>query len=463
MKRSELFFSFLLVPVDYLMILAAGLVAYLLRYETFLVAVRPIPFEISLGEYFRIIAAVAFLWLPIFAVAQLYHIRATRRLVYEFARVVLACSTGLTAIVFVIFFRHELFGSRFIVLSGWLFAILFVFAGRFAVRMAQRSLFIKNIGAWRVVVFGDSVGTYHLIRALKDDPKSGYRVVRHFRKLDDASLGSLAAMAKHDGADMVMHADPNHPRSDVERLSRFAHEHHLDFSYAADTLDAQMRSVEITDLGGIPVVQIKRTPLDGWGRIVKRIADIVISAAALILLSPLYGIVALAIKLDSPGPVFVRLTRVGAGGSRFQLIKFRSMVDNAHTLKAQLAQYNERSDGPLFKMKDDPRITRVGKIIRRLSIDELPNLYNAFRGDLSVVGPRPHEPEEVGRYTSHQKRLLNSKPGITGLAQVSGRSDLGFEEEARLDIYYIENWSFWLDLQILLRTPWVVIRGKSAV
>ncbi|MDP3995298.1 MAG: sugar transferase [Patescibacteria group bacterium] len=463
MKRAELLFSFLLIPVDYLMLLGAGLFAYFLRYETVLTDVRPAIFEIPVGAYIKIIALVALIWLPIFALAGMYTIRATTRLADEFKQAWLGCSTGLVVVVLLIFFRHELFGSRFIVLAGYLASIVFVFLGRAVIVSIKRSLYLKNIGSRRVVVFGGGQTAHRLVRSLKDDPAAGFLVVRHFRTLDDASLGMLANIARHGQADLVLYAEQEHGRREVSRLYEFCREHHFDFSYAADAFEAAGAHISVTDLGGSLVVHLRRTPLDGWGRIVKRIADVCFSVLALALLVPVFWALAITIKVDSPGPVFVRLSRMGEGGRRFRLYKFRSMVQNADKMKRDLSAFNEREDGPLFKMKNDPRITRVGKIIRRLSIDELPNFINVLKGDLSLVGPRPHEPEEVGKYTGSQKRLLTIKPGVTGLAQISGRSDLEFSEEARLDLFYIENWSFWMDLQILLRTPWAVIRGKNAV
>ncbi len=462
MKKYELMFSALKVPVDYLMLLCAGFLAYELRYETFLTEVRPVVFEIGLLEYMAIVAVVSLVWLPIFAFAHMYRMQGTKRLVHELSRVILGCSTGLVVIVFAIFFRHELFGSRFIVLFGWLFSIICVFLGRVVIRTIQRSLFAKHIGSMRVVVFGDDPTTYHMIEALKQDPKAGYHVVRHFKTVDNATLGSLSNIGKHNSADLVIHADPNHNRADIAKLAQCAHEQHFDFSYAADMMESSLRTVAVSDLAGVPLVQIKRTPLDGWGRIVKRIADICISFVLIVVLSPLLLLIALLVKVTSKGPVIVRLTRVGENGEQFQLVKFRSMVVGAHAMKQTLQKHNERSGGPLFKMKNDPRITPLGRFIRKWSIDELPNFYNVIKGDMSLVGPRPHEPEEVGQYAHHHKRLLNVKPGVTGLAQISGRSDLDFDEEARLDMYYIENWTFLIDIQILLRTPWVVVLGKHA-
>jgi len=463
MKRSELIFSFLLVPIDYIMLILAGFSVYMLRYDTFLTEIRPIIFEISLPEYIVIVAVVALIWLPIFAFAGMYTITRPRRLVDEFTKVILGCSTGLIAIVFFIFFRHELFGSRFIVLFGWLGAIVFVFLGRVIIRSVQRSLYKRGTGVLRVVLVGSGQTAYSLEKAIKEDPKAGYKVVRHLRTLDDASRGLLLNIAKNNGADMVLQADYGLSSPERAGLLRFCQENHLDFSYASDTLEAAQHNIEMQHVGGVPLVHIKRTPLDGWGRIAKRIMDIAFACLAMLVIAPISVILGIAIKLDSRGPVLVRLARVGERGKKFILYKFRSMVAGAHAMKPDLKMYNERTGGPLFKMKHDPRITKVGKVIRKWSLDELPNFFNVIRGDLSLVGPRPHEPEEVGKYESRQRRLLNIKPGVTGLAQISGRSDLDFEEEARLDLFYIENWSLWLDIKILIRTPWVVIRGKSAV
>lgn len=189
--------------------------------------------------------------------------------------------------------------------------------------------------------------------------------------------------------------------------------------------------------------------------------DVTGASLGLIVLSPLFGLLALAVKLDSKGPVFYKDKRVDRD-QVFNLLKFRSMIDNADVLRAKMMRLNERS-GPLFKIKQDPRITRVGRFTRKTSLDELPQLINVLKGDMSLVGPRPHRPDEIVKYKKHHRALLRIKPGITGLAAISGRSDLDFEDEVRLDTYYIEHWSLLLDLKILLRTLPVVLSRRSAV
>ena len=193
----------------------------------------------------------------------------------------------------------------------------------------------------------------------------------------------------------------------------------------------------------------------------KRAIDVIVAASGLIVLSPLLMLIALAIKLESPGPVIFRQVRVGKGGRHFTVHKFRSMRETAEQERAALLSQNEAS-GPLFKMKDDPRRTRVGALIRRLSLDELPQLYNVLLGEMSLVGPRPPLPSEVEQYQDWHMKRLETWPGITGLWQVSGRSDLSFDEMVLLDIYYVENWSLLLDLQIAFRTIPTLILGTGA-
>ncbi len=198
-----------------------------------------------------------------------------------------------------------------------------------------------------------------------------------------------------------------------------------------------------------------------WQRVVKRILDVVVAAALLVLAAPLMLLIALAIKLDSPGPVIFRQRRVGKDGRLFTFYKFRGMVADAEARLHEVAHLNE-VDGPIFKSRRDPRVTRVGRVLRRTSLDELPQLWNVLRGDMSLVGPRPPLPTEVAQYEPWQRDRLLAPGGITGLWQVSGRNLLGFEDMVRLDLEYITRWSLWLDLVILARTVLVVFTARGA-
>jgi len=219
--------------------------------------------------------------------------------------------------------------------------------------------------------------------------------------------------------------------------------------------------LHIEDLAGIPMIGIQERSIKGGHLFLKRAMDIVLSSLILILLCPLFLLIAVAIKLDSRGPVVLRQIRVGKGERLFTCFKFRSMRENADAEKAQLLERNE-ANGVWFKMRNDPRVTNVGRLLRRFSMDELPQFLNVLMGHMSMVGPRPAVPAEVQRYQPWHRRRLEVAPGITGLWQVSGRSNLSFDEAVLLDLYYIENWSLLLDLQLLLRTVPRIISGEGA-
>ncbi|GAA2979918.1 sugar transferase [Microbacterium terrae] len=209
--------------------------------------------------------------------------------------------------------------------------------------------------------------------------------------------------------------------------------------------------IHLRPVSGLPMVHVQLPQYSGFTHSLKRVFDIVATSLGLIVLAPVFAVIALLVRLGDGGPALFRQTRVGVGGSTFTMLKFRSMVTDAERQRAQLEASND-GNGVLFKLKDDPRITRVGGVLRRFSLDELPQLWNVLRGDMSLVGPRPPLPSEVREYEGSETRRLLSKPGITGLWQVSGRSDLSWEESVRLDLYYVENWSFTGDLILILRT-----------
>jgi exopolysaccharide biosynthesis polyprenyl glycosylphosphotransferase len=458
------------------MLIVAGIVAYYIRFAKLITDYRPVLFEANLpfSSYINIVFLVSFLWIIVFALAGLYNIRSSWKLVKEIYRVVLACSTGLMLIVILIFFRRELFDSRFIVLAAWVLSILFVSFGRIMVRWLQRSLLKVGIGVHKVILVGNSKTTDTLIHEFSSDKRYGCEIVKRLRDFSLDTANELEEFLKNKNADEIIQSDPNLTKAEVMRLFDFADEHHITFKYAADLLETKTLKTEVSEIAGIPIVEIKETPLDGWGRIAKRMIDILGSLFFIILFSPILIFAAIAVKLDSRGPIIYKNERVSKDG-KFKVYKFRSFltqycVGEEYGDKEQALEYEKklieeksvRVGEPLYKIADDPRVTRVGKFIRRWSIDELPQFFNVLFGSMSLVGPRPHQPREVAKYESHHKKVLSIKPGITGLPQISGRSDLSFEEEVKLDTYYIENWSLLFDLTILLRTPLAVIRGRKA-
>ena len=247
----------------------------------------------------------------------------------------------------------------------------------------------------------------------------------------------------------------------IQSMAHFSVSVGVSVRLVADLFPLRLATSRLHHIEGIPMLSLSTAPEDNLQLALKRSMDFLGSAALLVVFAPLFLATAVAVKLDSNGPVFFTQERVGKNQRRFRMIKFRSMVDNAEALRAQLAEHNE-ADGPVFKIKHDPRVTRVGRFIRKYSIDELPQLVNVFWGEMSLVGPRPLPPGEVEQQSWNQRRRLSVKPGMTGLWQVSGRSDLSFKEWVNLDLKYIDNWSIYMDVTILFRTLYVVLRGRGA-
>lgn len=458
-RRIDLTFAALLVPLDYLALLAAGWLAYTLRFHQ-LVGVLTIVSTVPAGTYARLVLVVAIGWVAVLALVGVYRLR--QPLSAELGRLFVGASVSVLILIVTFFFQREFFASRFIILASWVLAVVLLWLVHILVRGVQRLMLRRGIGMRRVVLFGHDATAEAIMRVFRSHPGMGYHIDHAWADVTLDTLTAFDAVLVEGGVDEVIQSDPNLPRAQTLQLLERCAQHGVVFKYAADVFDTNAGNISFMDLAGVPMIEIKRTPLDGWGRILKRTVDLVIGVIVFVIILIPGIIVAIAIKLDSAGPVFIRLERVGKNQRKFRLWKFRSMIKNAHAMKQQLLDQNERNDGPLFKMQKDPRITRVGRFIRKTSIDEFPQLLNVLKGEMSLVGPRPHEPEEVARYEVRHKKLLAIKPGMTGMAQVSGRSNLTFEDEVRLDTYYIEHWSLGLDFAILLRTPMAIVKIDTA-
>ena len=280
-----------------------------------------------------------------------------------------------------------------------------------------------------------------------DDP----RVLGHIRDL------SRVARAKF--VDEIFITVPSE-RDVVRAVTSDATRDHLDVKLVPELFGGLGLNAPLDCVGDLPVVELHREPIPTIGLFAKRAMDVTAAAAGLVLLSPLFALIAAAIKIDDPGPVFYTAPRIGMKGRKFVCYKFRSMMADADNHKDQLRRLNERS-GPFFKMSNDPRVTRVGKLLRKFSLDELPQIWNVFKGDMSLVGPRPHPTDDFQHYQLEHLRRLDVTPGITGLWQVTARQDPSFENNLRLDIEYINNWNLWLDVKILLKTIPAVLRGTG--
>lgn len=471
MKRSELIFTAVLVPMDYLMLVLAGIAAYWLRTSTFLANWRPVLFGVNLPieRYLELVFLVSFFVLIIFALSGLYEIRRANGTLEDLARVIISVSAGLAGVIIYIFARREWFDSRFLIFAAGVLAVFFVVVGRILVRAAQKFLVKRyKFGSHNVLVVGGDAISQELIDEMNNNLSLGYNLVDYFSDLDLAAIKEAVA---REAIDDIILANPDFSREQVLGLINWCEEERLNFKFVPNLFQTLTINVEFDSLAGVPLVELKRTALDGWGKIIKRVIDFFGAIFFLIIFLPIMGIVAILVKLDSRGPVIYKNERVSPDGI-FNTYKFRSMKieyctgsqydksGQASALEDELAAKQSGRKGPVFKILNDPRRTKLGRFLEKSSLDELPQFFNVLFGNMSLVGPRPHMPKEVAKYERWHKKVFNIKPGVTGLAQISGRSEIDFDEEAKLDTYYIENWSLWLDIKIMLKTPLVVLLGR---
>ena len=471
MKRSEIFFSAIQVPVDFMMILLAAATAYFLRGMPQFQAYVSKVFNLAFEDYIRFALTVAPFFLLILAVEGLYSMRATRRFWQEAYGVMKSITFGLIILIIAVFLNREWFSSRFVILVGWMLAVFYVVAARYIIQRIQKWLLIhKGTGIHRVLLIGYNDKMKKMRRLLTQNKELGYRVVD---QIDDASISHIKNIRAARGIDEIIIGDPSLTDDEQEKLFDFCEINNIVYRYFPTTLQTTHFSMRIWN--GEPIIEFQHTPLDGWGRVMKRIYDLVAGFFLTVLFSPLMLMIALLIKLEDPdGPIIYKNERIGENGRKFFVYKFRYMqwkycitkenpeLKDAVALEKELIEErNVRQGDVLYKIKDDPRKMWIGAIIERYSLDELPQFFNVLKGEMSLVGPRPHQEREVNRYSEYHRRLLTIRPGVTGMAQVSGRSDLAFENEFHLDVFYIENWSLWLDILICLKTAKVLLRRRK--
>ncbi len=452
------------------MLVAAGFTAYFLRFSSGVVEIMPAVSIIPYNWYLLLCLTVPLAWLLIFAIAGLYKMEE-RRFFDDIPKIIFACSTGIMFVIALIFFNREFFASRFVVLAVWVLSIIFVLFGRALINFTQYQFKKRGYGAASVVILGAGKIAEILAAEYVNNRVLGRKVVGTFSFFNEETKNKLKEMREVGGVEELICAGELE-RPFYNEILRFAEENNLRFRYAADVFSSVFKNLSFATIAGVPLVEVRRTRLYGWARIYKRIFDILGSSVLIVIFLPVMAAVSLAIKFDkkNPGPIFWSrlddgspVKRVGEGGKFFNYFKFRSMRHKTHEMRYnELADLNAREGTPMVKIPHDPRVTAIGKFIRRYSLDELPEFFLVLKGDMSLVGPRPHLPEEVAKYHGHHKKVLSIKPGITGLAQISGRADLNFEEEVGLDNYYIENWSMRMDLYILLKTPFVVLSKRGA-
>ena len=450
---------------------ASMALAYWMRYE--LEWFRDISYYHTLSAYLPFALLFTVLMSLTFRMDQVYRQWPGRQWLDQLYRIINATAKSTVVMLAVTFVLQPLEYSRLLLVEMGISAVLLLGISRAIQNTIIGRLHARGIGVRRAIIVGaGEVGRtvmrtvvarpglgYHIAGFVDDNPEKGNSNIGRFEGL--GSINNLPDLIEQRDIDEVIITLPWMYHRKIMGVVRACERKNVSAHIVPDLFQMSLSRVDVDDLGGVPLVGVRDVGFGQRVRTLKRAVDVIGSALALTLGAPCLGLIAAAIRLDSPGPAIFRQTRVGADGRAFEMYKFRSMYEGAEEQLADIRDMNE-VDGPIFKMREDPRVTRVGRLLRRASFDELPQFWNVLRGDMSLVGPRPPLPSEVDQYMEWHKKRLEVRPGMTGLWQVSGRSLVSFDEQCLLDIYYIENWSLWLDFKILMRTIPEMLFGSGA-
>ena len=458
---------------DLVLIAVAFVLAYWLRYRVqWFLAVDPSN-QADLVTYMPFGLALVFLLFCSFHFSRVYRFRRDRIWLEEVYTIASATTIGVVVLIILNLTFGQLSFSRLIFLYTAALVTLLLGISRGIIYAARSYLRNQRIGLERVVLVGVGDVGMMVLRTIAARPSLGYELVGF---LDDnpaknrTDIGRFQALGPLDNfADILQAHDidtaiiclPWQSHRIVAHLLHVCEQTGIKAQIVPDFFQMTKNQMKVEQLNGIPLITTRDVSIAGWNLFVKRALDVTLATVTLVVALPLGALIALCIRLESPGPILYSQTRIGRNGQPFKIYKFRSMIVDADTQLDQMGELNEAS-GPLFKMRDDPRRTATGRILRRFSLDELPNLINVFRSEMSLVGPRPNVPAEVAQYKDWHRKRLSVSPGMTGLWQVSGRSDLTFDEMVLLDIYYAENWTPTLDMNILLRTIPKVLAAEGA-
>lgn len=466
------------MATDALLVYVAFRLAYWLRYDLAIGGDVPAFAQQPLDFFQGKILLLMLLTVVLSQFRGLYRLPRWTSLLDEASGIANAATTAI-ALIILYSFLQRFYPSRLIFIYAWLLVIGLLVLKRAVMRVVRERLWLRGIGTDRVLVVGSGRAGQRLMQWLLGQPQLGYEVVGFVddlvptealaiatdrRVVRPRYLGSSDEIADivrlHDIDEVIIALAPT-DHAQMMRIMNECRAEDIDFKLVPDLFELSMDRVNIYEVAGLPLISLKSARIAGWNYWVKRTMDIAVSTGILAFWALPAAVLAIAIKIDSEGPVFFRQERVGKNGRRFTCFKFRTMVRDA---EQQLDDLDgaDHIDMRLIKKRDDPRRTRVGAWLRRTSLDELPQFVNVMRGEMSIVGPRPPVPAEVAKYdTWHLDRLLIT-PGLTGLWQVSGRSNLTFEEMVRLDLYYAEHWSPWLDIKIMLRTIPAILTARGA-
>jgi len=469
-KKKERFSSITIFITDILITIGAYLLAFWIRdsFAEYFTAPRP-PFGLNM----KLLIMIVPLWALLFLAFRTFDSLRTKTFFqagFDILKVVLS---GGLLIGFGVFIFKGILVSRFVMFSFAILDFIFLTAERFCIREYLKYRQSKGLDLINVLVVGTGKEAEELARIIQSHRVWGLNLLGFVSlsgRYESNEIGGCPILGDKSNfigilhqhiVDEVIFASSKKDLWKMEELFLICEEEGINTRVTLNAFPHLFARVYLEKLQDIPLLTFSTTPNDEFALFIKRLLDIIISGILLILFLPIFGIVALLIRLESKGPVFFKQVRSGLNGRKFTLLKFRSMVAEAENLQRELQDLDE-ADGPVFKIKNDPRVTKVGRFIRKTSIDELPQLINVFKGDMSLVGPRPPIPEEVEKYERWQRRRLSMKPGITCIWQVSGRSGIGFERWMNMDLEYIDKWSLGLDMKILLKTIPAVLSGKGA-
>ncbi len=466
-KKIDLFIPLLSVVVDIITIESSFLFSYWLRFHSFVAELIPLTALIPpLSAYFWGSLYVIPVWLWLFQNRGLYKPRRIVSFSDEFFVIVRIVIIGMLVVMAMVFFYRAFSYSRVVFVIIGIVSILFISSGRYLLLKFEQFWYQKGHDLKRVLIVGNSPTASKIVQSLSGKSWLGYNILgyctvdggkkKNMKNL--ACIGSISDVSgliksKHINTVLIALNDSEHHL--LNNLINECQGLNAEMMMVPDVLEMMTSLVQIKHIGGIPFLGIKSPSLSTWNSITKRIFDLIFSFFVLLISSPLFILISILIKLDSKGPVFYLQERVGMDGEIFRVIKFRSMQTDA-----------EKVTGPVWSVKDDPRTTPFGKFLRRFSLDELPQFINVFRGDMSIVGPRPERSFFVEKFKKQIPRYLERhrvKTGLTGWAQVNGlRGNAPIEERTKYDIFYVENWSLVFDLKIILKTIHTVILGRNA-
>lgn len=467
------FYTIALIILDILAILSAFVLAYVLRVQ---LDTRPLVHDISAATFFLTFVQLTPFWIATLWSLGLYSPAVYQKRLTEMGKLAMASFIGILLIIGYDFIIDEpLFPARLVPLYAGAATFIFLVLGREFLRLVRDMAYFFGYGVQRVMIIGNNEATADIIENLGNTGRTGYRVVAavgkkpndqavlHFGSLSKA-LESLDALR----IDTIIQTDLYDNSERNQQIMGSAQERHIQYCFVPGEAEFYSGKNQIDVFLGYPIINVYQTPLVGWGEVVKRIFDIIVTVLTLPIWGGLILLVALLQLIFNPGPVFYSSPRLTRYSKKFKLIKFRTMgrqygsKDAADEFRAMgredlAAEYEKNR-----KVKHDPRITLFGKFLRITSLDEIPQLINVLLGDLSLVGPRPILPQELKLYRGRGALLHSVKSGLTGLWQVSGRNDLGFDKRVELELYYAQNWSFWLDIKILFKTIGVVLFRSGA-